>query len=76
MAMLQFTTVYQLSALRMNRLGDYPLLHFLDTGVHPLLEAFRAELKAAEAVIAERDRARYLPYPHLLPSTIPASIHI
>jgi len=76
MAMLQQSTVYQLSSLRMNRLGEYPPLHFHDPGVHPLIARFNADLKEAEGVIAARDRDRFLPYPFLLPSSIPASIHI
>jgi arachidonate 15-lipoxygenase len=76
MAALQHGTVYQLSSLRMNRLGHYPFLHFKDKAVRALVERFNADLQEAEKVIAARDQGRFLPYPFLLPSNIPASIHI
>ena len=41
-----------------------------------LVDRFNADLKAVEKVIAARDKGRFLPYPYLLPSNIPASIHI
>jgi arachidonate 15-lipoxygenase len=76
MAMLQHATVYQLSSLRMNRLGHYGRLHFHDEEVRSLVEAFNRDLEAVERIIADRDQGRFLPYPFLLPSSIPASIHI
>ena len=76
MAMLQHAATYQLSAMRMNRLGHYPRHHFKDPEVRDLVDRFTAELSEVEKVIAERDKGRYLPYPFLLPSNIPASIHI
>jgi arachidonate 15-lipoxygenase len=76
MAMLQQATVYQLSQQRNNRLGHYPLLHFKDREVRGLVDQFNADLQAVEKVIAARDRDRFLPYPYLFPSSIPASIHI
>lgn len=76
MAFIQHATTYQLCALRMNRLGHYPLLHFRDKEVRGHVDRFNADLKDVEKAIAERDRHRYLPYPFLLPSAIPASIHI
>lgn len=75
-AWLQFATVYQLSSLRINRLGHYPTWHFHDAQARALVEAFNADLAQAEEVIAARDGARFMPYPFLLPSAIPASIHI
>jgi arachidonate 15-lipoxygenase len=72
----QFNTVYQLSNVRVSILGDYPFAHFLDLKVHGLLKQFTADLALVEAAINTREATRYLPYPHLLPSTIPASIHI
>lgn len=76
LAIPQFNTVYQLSSIRVNHLGRYGLTHFRDLGVHGLVRGFETELEAAEAVIAAREPGRYLPYPHLLPSTIPNSINI
>lgn len=68
--------VYQLSNLRMNWLGQYPPLHFRDHRVAAVLQRFKDGLHAAEAVIVEANRERLLPYPFLVPSTIPNSIHI
>jgi arachidonate 15-lipoxygenase len=76
MSVLQLNTVYQLSEMRMNKLGHYGMLHFLDGRVRELVSDFVKELEAAEKVIAARDKSRFLSYPYLLPSTIPASIHI
>jgi len=75
-AMLQHGTTYQLSSLRMNRLGHYPIMHFRDREVRDLVDRFTADLQEVEKAITERDRGRFLPYPFLLPSAIPASIHI
>jgi hypothetical protein len=76
MAMLQISTAYQLSSVRLNHLGQYPHFHFRDGAVKPLVEAFKADLEAAEATISDRDGRRFLSYPYLKPSAIPASIHI
>ncbi len=76
MAMLQLATAYQLSSVRMNRLGHYPLLHFRDRAVRALVDAFNTELQDAEKIIAARDEGRFVSYPYLRPSQIPASIHI
>ena len=76
MAMIQHGTTYQLSSLRMNRLGHYPWLHFKDREVRGLVDRFNADLNEVEKVIAARDPGRLLPYPFLLPSNIPASIHV
>ncbi len=76
MALVQFNTVYQLSNLRVNYLGDYGMTHFLDPKVRGIVSDFQSALKTIETTISERDANRYLPYPHLLPSTIPNSIHI
>jgi arachidonate 15-lipoxygenase len=76
MAALGLSTVYQLSSVRLNRLGHYPLMHFHDRAARALVDGFNADLKSAEQVIAEREKSRFMPYPFLLPSTIPASIHI
>ena len=76
MAILQFNTVYQLSNLRYNHLGKYGLTTFLAPKVRRIIDAFRDDLALVEAEINAREASRYLPYPHLLPSTIPNSIHI
>lgn len=68
--------VYQLSNVRMNRLGEYPPLHFRDHRVAAPLQKYRSALQAAEAAIVDADRQRLLPYPFLIPSSIPNSIHI
>jgi arachidonate 15-lipoxygenase len=76
MALLQVHTVFQLSAIRVNRLGDYPMGHFVAKADRAAASAFAAELAEVEAAIAARDQSRWISYPHLLPSNIPASIHI
>lgn len=72
----QFDVTYQLSHLRDNFLGRYPYLHFRDHRVHAPATQFRSKLESIEAVIAQRNTSRFMPYPYLLPSLIPASIHI
>jgi arachidonate 15-lipoxygenase len=75
-ALLQINVLYELSAVRENRLGYYPRLHFLDARVQPLIDQLQARLAIIEAEIEGRNRTRFLEYPYLLPSRIPASIHI
>lgn len=75
-AIEQFNTVYQLSTVRVNRLGHYPNLHFLHAPARSCESAFQKDLGEQEGIISAKDAERYLPYPHLLPSTIPASINI
>lgn len=72
----QLDFFYQQSNVRENRLGRYPHGHFADPRVAPLATRLERELAAAEDTIAERNRARFMPYPWLLPSNITASIHI
>ncbi len=67
---------YQQSLVRENRLGAYPHGHFADPRVAPLVERLAARLAADEDTIAARDGDRFMSYPWLLPSNIPASIHI
>lgn len=76
LALLQLHTVYQLSSVRVNHLGQYGLGHFLDLRVHEHASAFKSELAEIETVLRARDASRYLSYPHLFPSNIPQSIHI
>jgi arachidonate 15-lipoxygenase len=71
-----FDALYTQISLHENRLGDYPLFHFRDGRVGPLLKEFRAKLAAAEATIEVRNGARKVPYTLLLPSAVPASIQV
>ena len=75
-AVMQLNTVYQLSNLRVNYLGQYGLLHFHDLDARHAVSAFKGALEALEVDMVGRDATRYLPYPHLRPSTVPNSIHI
>jgi arachidonate 15-lipoxygenase len=72
----QLDFFYEQSMVRVNQLGHYPAGHFHDARVAPLVERFAAALARAEETVAERNRARFMPYPWLLPSSIPASIHV
>jgi arachidonate 15-lipoxygenase len=72
----QLEFMWQQSQIRADRLGRYPLGHFLDPRVEAPLARFRAALDEAERQIAERELTRFLPYPYLSPSALTASIHI
>jgi len=72
----QLDFFYQQSMVRQSELGRYRPGHFLDPRVAPLLVRLTRQLGAAESTIADRNVARFMPYPWLLPSRIPASIHI
>jgi arachidonate 15-lipoxygenase len=76
LASSQLEFMWQQSQIRDDRLGQYPSGHFTDPRVAPILARFQAALDAADAVIAERDTQRLLPYPYLRPSLLTASIHI
>jgi hypothetical protein len=69
-------TVYQLSSLRINHLGQYGLTTFLAGEVRDAISAFQSDLEGIEKATKERDAGRYMSYPHLFPSNIPQSIHI
>lgn len=71
---LQMYTVFQLSAIRVTALGDYP--PFSDPRVLGPLGAMRNRLAALESDIVARDAGRTLPYHYLRPSLVPASIII
>lgn len=73
-AILQSDTVFQLSGVYYNRLGDYGLQ--LPPRARGAADAFAKELAAIDARIAEADGTRRLPYPFLRPSLVPASINI
>ena len=74
LAVLQIYTVWQLSAVRSNHLGDYPKL--TDPAVAEALAGLRARLAGIEREILAREPGRPLPYRYLLPSSLPASIII
>lgn len=76
LASAQLEFMWQQSQIRDDRLGHYPAGHFADPRVAPLLERFQETLASADAVIAEQDTSRFLPYPYLRPSLLTASIHI
>lgn len=76
LAAAQLAFMWQQSQIRDDRLGQYPREHFTDPRVAPLLARLQATLADADAVIAERDARRLLPYPYLRPSLLTASIHI
>jgi arachidonate 15-lipoxygenase len=71
----QFGVALLLGMARYGRLDSYPDGTFTDPAVTPLLNAYKQQLAAVEAQIAERNTNR-APYIHLLPSRIPQSINI
>lgn len=71
--MNQTDTVFQLSGVHYNRLGDYS---FRDPRADEAVARFAAELDALDRAIAESDAQRRAPYPFLRPSLIPSSINI
>ncbi len=75
-AVRQCDIVFQLSHIQRNQLGRYPALHFPQRAVQRRLSAFQARLAEIELEIEARERGRLLPYPFLMPSRIPQSIHI
>jgi arachidonate 15-lipoxygenase len=68
--------MHTLRTIRINRLGDYPLGHFLDRRVHEALAALGSELEAIGAATAARDAARPWSFPFLHPTFVPNSIHV
>jgi arachidonate 15-lipoxygenase len=73
-AVLQVYTVFQLSAIRLDALGAYA--PFGDARVAAPLDAYRTRLAALEGDVQRREAGRFLSYPYLLPSLVPASIII
>ncbi len=71
-----FTLAYELSNIRRNHLGKYPLLHFLHPPAKAVADRFAKHLADLELLIGARDGGRFLPAPCLRPSLIAASIHI
>ncbi|MEO0324437.1 MAG: lipoxygenase family protein [Myxococcota bacterium] len=76
----QFNDVFVVAQLRANRLGHYPLEHFQDRRVRPLVRDFREALAELEHRIAMRnartEAAGGAPYTVLLPSRVTASVHV
>jgi arachidonate 15-lipoxygenase len=68
--------VYVLQQIKVNRLGHYPGGTFRDPRVPPLVLELQDALDAIEDRIAAANESRLVPYPYLLPSQIPASIHV
>lgn len=75
-AFQQLNLVHTQQALYENRLGKWPEGWFTDERVPPLVNSFNARLDEIEAIINERNKIRPLPFKHLLPSMITASVHI
>lgn len=71
----QFGFFFEQSQLHENTLGRYAPGAFVDPRVAPLVAAFQRELDALESRFTERNRARLLPFPWILPSAIRASVH-
>jgi arachidonate 15-lipoxygenase len=72
----QLDFFYAQSLVRVNRIGHYRADHFHHERVTPLVERLASDLIRAEETIEARNRARFMPYPWLLPSRVSASIHI
>lgn len=66
---------WQVAALKLNHLGEYPASLLAAPGVAPLVDRFKRSLAEVEATIQERNKTRPVPYEHLLPSRITASIN-
>lgn len=72
----QLAFMLQQTMVRDDRLGDYPLGHFRDPRVAPLLSQFRAALASASKEIQARQAERLCPYAYLDPASLAASVHI
>ena len=72
-AILTADTVFQLSSVRENYLGDYSHVHFRDLKARKLAREFEKELEAVELEIINRDAERLLTFPFARP---PHSINI
>lgn len=76
LAIGQLEDVFVVSNVIMNHIGKYGCNYFSDRRVRPLVEDFQSELDQIEFKINTQNKTRCLPYEILLPSRIPASIHI
>jgi arachidonate 15-lipoxygenase len=65
---------FVLGSMRYTTLGQYGFFHFHDARVKAPLARFQDQLRDIEATIEARNRNR-IPYPFLLPSSIPQSIN-
>lgn len=72
----QINLLYLLSGIRYNHLGDYPLCHFHDLRVVPVLRRFKERLAKVETDSKGRDQSRPISYPFLFPSNVAQSVHI
>jgi arachidonate 15-lipoxygenase len=72
----QINLLYLLSGIRYNHLGDYPLCHFHDLRVVPVLRRFKERLDKVETDSQGRDQSRPISYPYLFPSNVAQSVHI
>jgi arachidonate 15-lipoxygenase len=68
--------VYVLQQLKVNRLGHYAGGTFRDPRVPPLVLELQERLDNVEEQIERENCHRLVPYLYLLPSAIPASIHV
>ncbi len=69
------SATYQVTQFAENHLGQYPVGHFHDARVEPLVTRFQSALSAIEEQTSTANNARPLVYPYLLPSRITASIN-
>ncbi|MFE8604646.1 lipoxygenase family protein [Archangium violaceum] len=76
MAALQMEFMHLLGGVVHTRLGRYERSWFKDAKVSEPLARFQSKLEELEALITERNRTRFGPYPFLLPSRVPQSINI
>jgi arachidonate 15-lipoxygenase len=65
---------FVLGSMRYSKLGHYGFFYFCDPRVQAPLARFQAQLRTIEATITARNQSR-VPYPFLLPSSIPQSIN-
>ncbi|WP_053066120.1 lipoxygenase family protein [Archangium gephyra] len=76
LATLQMEFLHLLGGVVHTRLGRYERDWFKDAKVREPLARFQSKLEELEALISERNRTRFGPYPFLLPSRVPQSINI
>jgi arachidonate 15-lipoxygenase len=74
-AQQQLNLLHLLGSIYYNKLGQYPIDHFSDPQVQPLLQNFQNNLQQVETTIQQRNLHRPV-YEYLLPSRIPQSINI
>jgi arachidonate 15-lipoxygenase len=76
LAVGQLADVYVVSNVIANHMGQYECSYFVDRRVRPLVEEFQSALRQIEFEIQEHNKDRRLPYEILIPSQVPASVHI